>query len=102
MATGTGLSDYLAVTEGRSSSEANGLVHQAGRITADPRVRDAALAGTVSPGKAAAAGAVLRELPRHDMSEAQREAAAGALLEQAIGGATTRQISRSADRVLEQ
>ncbi|ALN15213.1 hypothetical protein ASQ49_07935 [Acidipropionibacterium acidipropionici] len=100
--TGTGLSDYLAVTEGRSSSEANGLVHQAGRITADPRVRDAALAGTVSPGKAAAAGAVLRELPRHDMTESQREAAAGALLEQAIGGATTRQIARSADRVLEQ
>ncbi|AMS05654.1 HNH endonuclease [Acidipropionibacterium acidipropionici] len=99
---GTPLSDYLALTEGRSSSEANGLVHQAGRITADPAVRDAALAGTVSPGKAAAAGAVLRELPRHDMSEAQREAAAGVLLDQAIGGATTRQISRSADRVLEQ
>ncbi|ALN16171.1 HNH endonuclease signature motif containing protein [Acidipropionibacterium acidipropionici] len=99
---GTPLSDYLALTEGRSSSEANGLVHQAGRITADPTVRDAALAGTVSPGKAAAAGAVLRELPRHEMSEAQRQAAAGALLEQAVGGATTRQISRSADRVLEQ
>ena len=99
---GTPLSDYLALTEGRSSSEANGLVHQAGRITADPRVCDAALAGTVSPGKAAAAGAVLRELPRHEMSEAQREAAAGVLLDQAIGGATTRQIARSADRVLEQ
>ncbi|QCV94951.1 HNH endonuclease signature motif containing protein [Acidipropionibacterium acidipropionici] len=99
---GTPLSDYLALTEGRSSSEANGLVHQAGRITADPAVRDAALAGTVSPGKAAAAGAVLRELPRHDMSEAQRQAAAGVLLDQAAAGATTRQISRSADRVLEQ
>ncbi|AXE38748.1 HNH endonuclease signature motif containing protein [Acidipropionibacterium virtanenii] len=100
--TGTPLSDYLAVTEGRSSSEANGLVHQAGRITADPRVRDAALAGTVSPGKAAAAGAVLRDLPRHDMSEAQRRAAAETLIDQAAGGVTTGQIARSADRVLEQ
>ncbi|WP_114046090.1 HNH endonuclease signature motif containing protein [Acidipropionibacterium virtanenii] len=101
-AAGTPLSDYLAVTEGRSSSEANGLVHQAGRITADPRVRDAALAGTVSPNKAAAAGAVLRDLPRHDMSEAQRRAAAERLIDQAAGGATTGQIARSADRVLEQ
>ncbi|ALN14714.1 hypothetical protein ASQ49_04830 [Acidipropionibacterium acidipropionici] len=99
---GTPLSDYLALTEGRSSSEANGLVHQASRIGADPQVRDAALAGTVSPSKAAAAGAVLRELPRHDMSEAQRRAAAGVLIDQAAAGATTRQISRSGDKVLEQ
>ncbi|AXE37380.1 HNH endonuclease signature motif containing protein [Acidipropionibacterium virtanenii] len=100
--TGTPLSDYLAVTEGRSSSEATGLVHQASRITVDPRVRDAALAGTVSPGKAAAAGAVLREMPLTEMTEAQRSAASGVLLDQAASGATTRQISRSADKVLGQ
>ncbi|AFV90908.1 HNH endonuclease [Acidipropionibacterium acidipropionici ATCC 4875] len=99
---GSPLSDYLAATEGRTSSEANGLVHQASRIGADPAVRDAALAGTVSPGKAAAIGRVLRELPRHDMTPDQRQAAADVLLGQAAGGATTRQIAGSTDRILEQ
>lgn len=100
--TGTPLPDYLATTEGRTPSEANGLVHQASRMSADPRVRDAALAGDVSPGKAAAIAGVLGDLPRHDMTPWQRKAAAERLLEQAAGGATTRQIAGSADRVLEQ
>jgi hypothetical protein len=96
------LSDYLATAEGRSSSEANGLVHQASRIGADPDVRDAALAGTVSPGKAAAIGRVLRDLPRAEMTPEQNRAAADTLIGQAAGGATTRQIAGSTDKVLEQ
>ncbi|AMS06031.1 hypothetical protein [Acidipropionibacterium acidipropionici] len=77
-------------------------MHQASQITADPDVRDAALAGTVSPGKAAAIGRVLRDLPWAEMTPEQNRAAADTLIGQAAGGATTRQIAGSTDKVLEQ
>lgn len=99
-AAGTPLSDYLATAEARNPKEALGVIHQASRITTDPQVRDAALAGTVSPTKAAAIGAVLRDLPRHEMTPAQRQAAAAELLNTAETS-TTRQITGSADHVLE-
>lgn len=97
---GTPLADYLATTEARSPKETLGVIHQASRITTDPAVRDAALAGQVSPSKAAAIGGVLRDLPRHDMTPAQRQAAATELLASA-STSTTRQITGSADRILQ-
>lgn len=99
-ATGTPLCDYLATTEARTSKEAQGVVHQAHRITADPQVARAALAGQVPPAKAAAIGRVLGELPADRMTGDQRRAAAAELINQAASS-TTRQITGSGERILE-
>ncbi|MCI1747616.1 MAG: hypothetical protein LKI24_05650 [Acidipropionibacterium sp.] len=54
--TGTPLSDFLAMNEGRTSSRGLGEVKKASKIAHHPGVRDAALAGDVSPDHAAVIG----------------------------------------------
>ncbi|MCI1747486.1 MAG: HNH endonuclease [Acidipropionibacterium sp.] len=81
--TGTPLSDFLAKTEGRTSSRGLGEVKRASKIAHHPGVRDAALAGDVSPDHAAVIGEELRKFPRGQMSSEQVDRAAGLFLDRA-------------------
>jgi hypothetical protein len=81
--TGTPLSDFLAMKEGRTSSRGLGEVKKASKIAHHPGVRDAALAGDVSPDHAAVIGEEIRTLPRGQMSGEQVDRAAGLFLDRA-------------------
>ncbi len=99
-ATGLALSDFLAKEEGRSSSQGIGEVHRASAITANGTVRDAALAGTITPDHAVAIGQQLRQLPLDEMSADEKDAAAGKFIDAARTTAPG-QLSRRTASVLE-
>ncbi|QCV87486.1 DUF222 domain-containing protein [Acidipropionibacterium jensenii] len=99
--TGTPLADFLATTEGRTPSQGLGQVFRASRITADPRIRDAALSGRVGPDHAAAIGDQLRTMPRDQMTPDQRDAAADRFL-QIAGTTTPGRIGRATPKILEE
>jgi len=99
-ATGLALSDFLAKEEGRSSSQGIGEVHRASAITANGSVRDAALAGTITPDHAVAIGQQLRQLPLDEMSADEKNAAAGKFIDAARTTAPG-QLSRRTASVLE-
>ncbi|WP_051233118.1 HNH endonuclease signature motif containing protein [Acidipropionibacterium thoenii] len=82
-ATGLMLADFLAREEGRSASEGLGEVHRASAMTADDTVRDAALAGTITPDHAVAIGRQIRRLPLDEMTSDQKKAAAGQFIDAA-------------------
>lgn len=62
--TGTPLGDFLAAAEGRTPSQGIGVVKRASKLAHHPDVRDAALAGIVSPDHATAIGEELGKLPQ--------------------------------------
>lgn len=99
-ATGLMLSDFLAREEGRSASEGLGEVHRAAAITANSQVRDAALAGTITPEHAVAIGQQMRTLPVGEMTRDEEDAAAGQFIDAARSTAPG-QLSRKTASILE-
>lgn len=97
--TGTPLPDFLATREGRTASDGLGQVFQAARIAGHDAVRDAALAGRVSPRHAETIGDQLRHMPEA-LDAGQVDAAAQAFLDQAPT-TTPGRLGRRADKILE-
>lgn len=99
LATGTELSALLSTTEGRDSRDAAGQVFHAGDVTRHQPVRDAALAGAISPNQAAAIARGMASLPELP-GEVQRkvEEAYAARAEEI--GATPRKLRALAPAVL--
>jgi hypothetical protein len=81
--TGTPLGDFLASAEGRTSSQGIGVVKRASKLAHHPDVRDAALAGDVSPDHATVIGEELGKLPQDQLSGDQVDRAAGLFLDRA-------------------
>lgn len=79
---GTPLSTWLALSGQTSTKEANAAVFSGRDLTAQPQVRDAALAGTIGVRQARSIHKVLGELPT-DLSDGQRQQAERLLLERA-------------------
>jgi hypothetical protein len=99
--TGTPLPDFLAMKEGRTPSQGIGVVKRASKLAHHPGVRDAALAGDVSPDHATAIGEELGKLPQDQMSPEQVDRAAGLFLDRA---ATTPpgQLRKATQKILEE
>jgi hypothetical protein len=99
--TGTPLGDFLAAAEGCTPSQGIGVVKRASKLAHHPGVRDAALAGDVSPNHATAIGEELEKLPQDQMSSEQVDRAAGLFLDRA---ATTPpgQLKRATQKILEE
>lgn len=81
--TGTPLPDFLAMKEGRTSSQGIGVVKRASKLAHHPGVRDVALAGDVSPDHATAIGEQLEKLSRDLMRGDQVDRAASLFLDRA-------------------
>ncbi|MCI1749157.1 MAG: 13E12 repeat family protein [Acidipropionibacterium sp.] len=99
--TGTPLPDFLATKEGRTSGQGIGVVKRASKLAHHPGVRDAALAGDVSPDHATAIGEELGKLPQDQLSPEQVDQAAGLFLDRAT---TTPpgQLKRATKKILEE
>ncbi|MCI1748850.1 MAG: hypothetical protein LKI24_12655 [Acidipropionibacterium sp.] len=99
--TGTPLGDFLAAAEGRTPSQGIGVVKRASKLAHHSDVRDAALAGDVSPDHATVIGEEIRKFPRGQMSDEQVDRAAGLFLDRA---ATTPpgQLKRATQKILEE
>ena len=79
-ATGLGMVSWLADTRRMTRREVSALLHDGRDLDGCPRVRDAGLAGEVSPGQARAISRVLLDLPEELASE-QRERAESMMVE---------------------
>ncbi|MCI1749463.1 MAG: HNH endonuclease [Acidipropionibacterium sp.] len=99
--TGTPLGDFLASAEGRTPSQGIGMVKRASKLTQNPKVKEAALSGDVSPDHATAIGEELGKLPQDQLSPEQVDRAAGLFLDRA---ATTPpgQLKRATKKILEE
>ncbi|MCI1747472.1 MAG: HNH endonuclease [Acidipropionibacterium sp.] len=98
---GTPLGDFLAAAEGRTPSQGIGVVKRASKLAQNPKVKDAALSGDVSPDHATAIGEELGKLPHGQLSDEQVDQAAGLFLDRA---ATTPpgQLKRATKKILEE
>lgn len=99
-ATGTPLTSLISVTEQRDSRQAAAEVFQARDVAAHQQIRDAALAGEVSPEHAVAITKGMAQLPA-ELSAEQQRAAQAMFLDRAAGN-TPRELTKLAPLVLAQ
>ncbi|MCI1747943.1 MAG: HNH endonuclease [Acidipropionibacterium sp.] len=99
--TGTPLGDFLAAAEGRTPSQGIGVVKRASKLAHHPDVRDAALAGDVSPDHATAIGEELGKLPQGQLSGEQVDRAAGLFLDRAAN-TPPGQLRKAAQQILQE